>query len=75
MFRQVVERFWTREEGQDLSEYCLLAALVALIALGIFIHVSGGIQNLWTVANTSLANAPGAASTSGGGASGSQPHR
>ena len=32
-------------------------ALIALVVLGIVIYVSGGIQNLWTAANTSLANA------------------
>ena len=74
MFRAVVEFFRDRDEGQDLSEYCLLAALVALIALGIFIHVSGGIQNLWTAANSSLGSATSASTTSGsGGGNGSQP--
>ncbi|HTX38000.1 MAG TPA: hypothetical protein VME43_23380 [Bryobacteraceae bacterium] len=46
---------WFREEaGQDLSEYCLLLALIVLIAAGIFLKVSGGVQSLWTVANTTL---------------------
>jgi len=75
MFRSLVESFWKREEGQDLSEYCLLAALVALIALGIFIHASGGLNNLWTVANSSLGSAANAAAGSSGGATGSQPSR
>jgi len=43
------------ERGQDLAEYCLLTALIALIALGIFVHVSGGIQGIWTTAGTTLA--------------------
>lgn len=42
------------ERGQDLAEYCLLTALVALIGLGILIHLSGGMQALWGGANTSL---------------------
>jgi len=61
------------EGGQDLSEYCLIMALVALVALGIFLHVSGGMQNLWTVANSSLGNAATSTTTTGGG--GSQPSR
>jgi Flp pilus assembly pilin Flp len=61
-----------REDGQSLSEYCLLTALVALVACAIFVYASGGIQNLWTVANTSLGNA-GTSSTTGG--EGSQPHK
>ncbi len=55
--------------GQDLAEYCLLTALVALIGLAIFIHVSGGISSIWGNANTVLvsgnsvnpSNGPGAA--------------
>ncbi len=54
---------WFREEaGQDLSEYCLLLALIVLIAAGIFLKVSGGVQSLWTVANTTLSSS--AATTS-----------
>ena len=50
-------RFVRRSEGQDLSEYCLLTALLALIALGIFWHVSGGMQALWGNGNSTLATA------------------
>jgi Flp pilus assembly pilin Flp len=46
----------TEDRGQDLSEYCLLTALVALVALGIIIHVAGGFQAIWGSANTTLAN-------------------
>ena len=49
-FRELI----TGDRGQDLAEYCLLTALVALIGLAILIHVSGGMQALWTGANTSL---------------------
>jgi Flp pilus assembly pilin Flp len=72
MLHAVVDFLWNQEDGQDLSEYCLLTALIALIALGIFIHVSGGIGNLWSGAHSSLASAPGA-TPSGVGAHGSQP--
>ncbi len=51
-----VQRWFREEAGQDLSEYCLLLALIVLIAAGIFLKASGGIQSLWTVANTTLAN-------------------
>jgi Flp pilus assembly pilin Flp len=40
-----------------LAEYCLLTALGALVALSIFIYVSGGVHNLWNTANTSLTQA------------------
>jgi len=48
---------WSRDErGQGLAEYCLITALIALIALGIFWHVSGGLQGGWGTANTALAS-------------------
>ena len=49
-----LQGIWREETGQDLAEYCLLTALVALIGLGIFVHLSGGMQSLWGGANTSL---------------------
>jgi hypothetical protein len=54
-----------------LSEYCLLTAAVALIALGIIIYAAGGVQNLWTSANQTLAT--GNTATAGSGAGGAQP--
>jgi len=70
MFPRCVAFFWQSEEGQDLSEYCLLTALIALVACAIFVYASGGIQNLWTAAGSTLSSAPGASS-----ANGSQPSR
>jgi Flp pilus assembly pilin Flp len=45
-----------REEnlGQGLAEYCLITAFIALAALGIFLHVSGGLQGVWTTTNNVL---------------------
>jgi Flp pilus assembly pilin Flp len=57
-----------KDRGQDLAEYCLMTALVALIALGIFWHVSGGLHGLWNSANTSLTT--GNSSGAGAGLSG-----
>ena len=45
------------ETAQGLAEYCLVTALLALVALGIFIHVSGGMQNIWGAAGSAMANA------------------
>jgi hypothetical protein len=60
----------SEDRGQDLAEYCLLTALVALVGLGILIRLSGGMQALWGGANISLtagsaavSAAPAAAST------------
>ena len=68
MLRRVLKAFVGEELGQDLADYCLLTALVALLALGVLIKVSGGVQNLWTVANNNLANGNSTATTGTGGA-------
>ena len=59
-------RFLREEEcGQDLAEYCLITAFVALVALGIIWHVSGGLQGMWASINSSLANGNSGSSAGG----------
>ena len=53
-FRAFLRRFRNEESGQDLAEYCLLTALLTLVAAGIFVYASGGVQAIWAGANTSL---------------------
>jgi Flp pilus assembly pilin Flp len=62
-FRAFLRRFRNEESGQDLAEYCLLTALLTLIAAGIFVYSSGGVQAIWAGANTSLTNGSSASST------------
>jgi len=69
MFRSIANLFHRDELGQDVAEYCLLTALLLLIGLGIFIHLSGGIQAIWGDANTALST------TSSGHTSSGQPGR
>jgi len=54
MFRRLLLGIVREDRGQDLAEYCLLTALVALIGLGIFVHLSGGVHAVWGGANTQL---------------------
>jgi Flp pilus assembly pilin Flp len=67
-----ISRWLRRDDGQDLAEYCLLTALVALVAAAIFLQVSGGMKNLWNFAGQTTNSAATAASpsqpSSGGGA-------
>jgi Flp pilus assembly pilin Flp len=63
-----IRAFVREEDGQDLAEYCLITAFIALVALGIFWHVSGGLQGMWTSINNSLA--AGNSPASGGGLTG-----
>lgn len=62
MLRAILKAFTKETAAQGLAEYCLIAAMVALMGLGILIHVSGGVQAIWSSANSTLA--------SGGGSSG-----
>jgi Flp pilus assembly pilin Flp len=54
----------SEDRGQDLAEYCLLTALVALLGMGIFVYLSGGMQAVWGGANTSLTAGNAAVSAS-----------
>ena len=65
ILRIVLGPFRRDTRGQDISEYCLLVAFIALIGLAIFVHASGGIESIWNSTNTTLANGSHS-STSGG---------
>jgi Flp pilus assembly pilin Flp len=67
MFPAFLSRFKNEESGQDLAEYCLLTALLTLIAAGIFVQASGGVQAIWNGANLSLTAGGNASSTPTGG--------
>jgi len=57
-----VRNFWNDEQGQDLIEYTLLLAFVALASAALFIGAGGSIKTIWTTANTQLSNAATSAS-------------
>ena len=69
MVRRLLLGIGREDRGQDLAEYCLLTALIALIGLGIFVHMSGGVYAIWGGANTRL-TAGNAAVSGGAGAAG-----
>lgn len=46
--------FLRDEQGQDLIEYTLLLAFVALASAALFIGAGGKINTIWTAANTQL---------------------
>jgi Flp pilus assembly pilin Flp len=45
------------EQGQDLIEYTLLIAFVALASAAVFLGAGGSIQGIWGTANSQLGNA------------------
>jgi Flp pilus assembly pilin Flp len=57
-----LQRFWQEESGQDLIEYTLLMAFVALASASLFISAGSSVQGIWGAANTQLAAANTSAS-------------
>lgn len=49
--------FLRDEQGQDLVEYTLLLAFVALAAAALFINAGTSINGIWSNANSQLTNA------------------
>ena len=58
--KNVVARFIREEEGQDLIEYSLLAALIAVGSIAVLGLVSDEIDNIFNRIITALQGAPGA---------------
>ena len=54
--------FWNDEQGQDLIEYTLLMAFVALASAALFLGGGGSIKGIWSTTNNQLAQANGQAS-------------
>jgi Flp pilus assembly pilin Flp len=54
--------FLRDEQGQDLIEYTLLLAFVALASAALFITAGGSVNSIWSVANSRLSSASSAAS-------------
>jgi Flp pilus assembly pilin Flp len=57
-----LRNLWNDEQGQDLIEYTLLMAFVALASAALFIGAGGKIQGIWTATNSQLAAASTSAS-------------
>ncbi|HYL34543.1 MAG TPA: hypothetical protein VEV17_01375 [Bryobacteraceae bacterium] len=47
--------FWRDETAQDLLEYSLLLAFVALAGAAAFLGMSSSVNTLWSIANNNLA--------------------
>jgi Flp pilus assembly pilin Flp len=55
--KKLLWSFIREEQGQDLVEYSLLLAFVALASAALFIQAGGSINQIWTVANQRLSTA------------------
>lgn len=52
-----VKSFSNQEEGQDLLEYALLVALIALVAIGAVMAAGGAVNDIFTAIAGSLSAA------------------
>lgn len=68
--RSFMQNFWRDESGQDLIEYTLLLAFVALASASIFISAGNSVSTIWGNANAQLANGASSLAPPGGSARG-----
>lgn len=58
----LIRNFWRDDSGQDLIEYTLLLAFVALASAALFLGAGGSIKGIWSTTNSQLAAANATAS-------------
>ena len=49
-----IRTFWDAEDGQDLIEYTLLLAFVALATAALMTTVGTSVKGIWSVTNSQL---------------------
>jgi Flp pilus assembly pilin Flp len=57
-----LRNFWNDDQGQELIEYTLLMAFVALASAALFLGAGGSIQGIWSTSNSQLVAANSSAS-------------
>jgi Flp pilus assembly pilin Flp len=60
MNNSMLNAFWNEEEGQDMVEYSLLLAFIALAAVGLLTTIKASITTIWTSISTTLGTAAAA---------------
>jgi len=55
--KKLLARFVREDEGQDLIEYALLAAFIALVAVIMIINVGTGVNQIYSQINAQVSNA------------------
>jgi Flp pilus assembly pilin Flp len=53
----LLQSFLAEDQGQDLIEYTLLMAFVALASAALFLGAGGSISGIWSTSNSQLAAA------------------
>jgi Flp pilus assembly pilin Flp len=49
-----MQKFWQDESGQDLIEYTLLLAFVALASASLFLSAGNSVQGIWSTTSSQL---------------------
>lgn len=49
-----LKKFWQDESGQDLIEYTLLMAFIALASASIYVSAGNSVGGLWSQASSQL---------------------
>jgi len=57
MIKRAFNSLWQEESGQDMVEYALLLAFVALAAVSVLGSVKTSISTIWTKVSSSLSTA------------------
>ncbi len=64
MGTSVLKALWQEEDGQDLVEYSLLLAFIALAAVTVLSSTSSSLNKLWDTISNTLSNAAASAGSS-----------
>lgn len=57
----LLRNFWKEDQGQDLIEYTLLMAFVALASAALFLGAGGSIKSIWGITSSQLSGAAASA--------------
>ena len=57
MLTQSLGQLWQDEDGQDLIEYTLLMAFVALSSAALFTSTGSSVSKIWSSSNVALSKA------------------
>lgn len=61
--KNLIMRFVREEDGQDLIEYTLLMAFIALASAAIFVNAGTSVNKIWNTASTQLSSAASTAAS------------
>ncbi len=57
MITSVLKAFWQEEDGQDLVEYSLLLAFIALAAIALMSSAGTSVSTIWSKISSQLTSA------------------